>query len=352
MLAINCKSLRKSINKHPLSYLQGGSLIIGVTGTNGSGKDTVGDILKEIGFNFFSCSQIIREEAAERNIYTNRENMIALGNELRETFGAGILSRRICQRIKENGLENVVVASIRHPAEIEELKKTFSDFILIAVDAPLEVRYQRVRERNHATDEVSFEDFQKHELLELNGKESQQQLRTVMSIADYKLLNDSSFDDLKKKVKSIIDSLKESPKRVSWQEYFMRIAKQVATRSTCDRKRVGCVIVGNKTILSTGYNGSIRGMPHCDDVGHDMENGHCIATVHAETNAIIQAAKNGVKLEGAELYTTSSPCWNCFKLIANSGIKKIYYGEFYRSEKSKKIAEQIGIELIKIDLTS
>lgn len=324
-------------------------MIIGVTGTNGSGKDTVGDILKEMGFNFFSCSQIIREEAAERNININRDNMIALGNELRETFGAGILTRRIFHKIKSNGLEKVVVGSVRHPSEVEELKK-MGEFILIAVDAPLELRYSRIRERNDSTDEVSFDEFQRHELMELNGRESQQQLRNVMALADYKILNDSSFDDLKKKVKSIIDSLQTAPKRLGWPDYFMGIAKQVASRSTCDRKRVGCVIVADKTILSTGYNGSIRGMPHCDDVGHDMDNSHCVATIHAEANAILQAAKNGVKLDRAELYTTSSPCWNCFKLIANSGIKKIYYHEFYRDDKSKKIAKQIGIELVKMGL--
>src|SRR5262245_29792454 len=102
--------------------------------------------------------------------------------------------------------------------------------------------------------------------------------------------------------------------RVDWHTYFMNIAHQAATRSTCDRKHVGAVIVRDKTILSTGYNGSIRGMPHCDEVGHLMENDHCVATVHAEANAIIQAAKNGVRIEGSELYTTASPCWNCFKL--------------------------------------
>ena len=134
--------------------------------------------------------------------------------------------------------------------------------------------------------------------------------------------------------------------RVDWHEYFMSIARQVATRSTCDRKHVGAVVVRERTILSTGYNGSIRGMPHCDDVDHDLENGHCVATVHAEANAIIQAAKNGVQVDGAEIYTTASPCWNCFKLIANSGIRQIYYGEFYRDEKSPQVARELGIELV------
>ena len=133
--------------------------------------------------------------------------------------------------------------------------------------------------------------------------------------------------------------------RVDWHTYFMNIARQAATRSTCDRKQVGAVIVRDRTILSTGYNGSIRGMPHRDDVGHLMEGGHCVATVHAEANAIIQAAKIGVPVEGAELYTTASPCWSCFKLIANSGIRTIYYGEFYRDQKSVEVAKSAGIKL-------
>ena len=134
--------------------------------------------------------------------------------------------------------------------------------------------------------------------------------------------------------------------RVSWDQYFMDIAKQVATRATCDRKHVGAVIVRGRTILSTGYNGSIRGLPHCDDVGHMMENGHCVATVHAEANAIIQAATNGVGIDGATIYTTASPCWPCFKLIANAGLVRIVYGEFYRDPRIFEIASRLDLELV------
>ncbi len=134
--------------------------------------------------------------------------------------------------------------------------------------------------------------------------------------------------------------------RSDWDSYFMEIAKVVATRATCDRKHVGAVVVRDRTILSTGYNGSIRGMPHCDEVGHMMENGHCVATIHAEANAILQAAKNGVAIEGAEVYITASPCWPCFKLIANTGIKRIVFGEFYRDERIFDIAARVGIELV------
>ena len=129
----------------------------------------------------------------------------------------------------------------------------------------------------------------------------------------------------------------------------MDIAAQVATRATCDRKHVGAVIVRDRTILSTGYNGSIRGMPHCDEVGHMMENGHCVATVHAEANAILQAAKNGVRIDGATLYTTASPCWPCFKLIANSGCVRIVYGEFYRDPRIFEVAAQLKLELVSLE---
>lgn len=134
--------------------------------------------------------------------------------------------------------------------------------------------------------------------------------------------------------------------RIGWNDYFMGIARVVATRSTCDRKNVGAVIVRDRTILSTGYNGSIRGLPHCSEIGHMMEDGHCVATVHAEANAILQAAKNGVRIDGAEIYSTASPCWSCFKMIANAGIRTIYYGEFYRDERIFRYAELAGIALV------
>ena len=134
--------------------------------------------------------------------------------------------------------------------------------------------------------------------------------------------------------------------RLSWDEYFMTIAYQVSTRATCDRKHVGAVIVRDKAILSTGYNGSIRGLGHCDEEGHLMDNGHCVRTVHAEANAIIQAASHGTSIEGAGIYVTASPCWNCFKMLANAGITRIVFGEFYRDDRIFELSERLGIELV------
>ncbi len=137
--------------------------------------------------------------------------------------------------------------------------------------------------------------------------------------------------------------------RASWDEYFMRIAREVSTRSTCDRKHVGAVIVRDKSILATGYNGSIRGLPHCHEEGHMLEDGHCVRTIHAEANAIIQAAKNGVRIEDGTLYVTASPCWGCFKMIANAGLVRVVYGEFYRDERIFVTARELHIELVKLE---
>ncbi len=136
--------------------------------------------------------------------------------------------------------------------------------------------------------------------------------------------------------------------RMSWDDYFMSIAAMVSSRSTCPRKSVGAVIVRDHTILSTGYNGSIRGLGHCTEDGCMMEDDHCVATIHAEANAIIQAARNGVMLDGAQCYVTASPCWNCFKMLANVGVNRIVYGEFYRDERVFGVADQLGIEMVEV----
>jgi dCMP deaminase len=138
--------------------------------------------------------------------------------------------------------------------------------------------------------------------------------------------------------------------RVSWDRYFMNLAVQAATRSTCPRKHVGAVIVREKTILSTGYNGSIRGAPHCTEAGCLMDNDHCVRTVHAEANALIQAARNGVRLDDSQIYVTASPCFDCFKLIVNAGIRTVYYGEFYRDERVLEFARQAKIRMIDLGL--
>ena len=140
----------------------------------------------------------------------------------------------------------------------------------------------------------------------------------------------------------------ETAVRKSWDEYFMDIAQEVATRATCDRKRVGCVLVKDKYIIATGYNGSVAGLPHCDEAGHMMEGTHCVRTTHAEVNAVVQAAKHGVSSDGCTAYVTASPCWHCFKILASGGVRRIVFGEFYRDERLFDAAGILGIELVDI----
>lgn len=135
--------------------------------------------------------------------------------------------------------------------------------------------------------------------------------------------------------------------RPGWDRYFIEIAKVVATRSTCERKQVGCVLVKDRRILSTGYGGSIRGQPHCTDVGCDKgPDGGCQRTVHSEMNAIAQAASNGVSTEGATAYVTLSPCSWCFKSLVNAGIKRIVFAEEYRIKPDYELAKRCGVEMI------
>lgn len=120
--------------------------------------------------------------------------------------------------------------------------------------------------------------------------------------------------------------------RPDWNLYFMKFAEAASTRGTCKRLAVGAVIVVDKQVVATGYNGSAPGQPHCLDVGCDMEDGHCVRTIHAEMNAIAQAAKRGVRIDGATVYCTAAPCWPCFRVLLNAGVKHFVYASAYRCE--------------------
>lgn len=134
--------------------------------------------------------------------------------------------------------------------------------------------------------------------------------------------------------------------RPSWDEYFLQIAFTVAQRSTCDRAHVGCVLVRDRRILTTGYNGAPAGLPHCDDVGHLLVDGHCVRTLHAEQNALIQAALHGVGTEGATAYVTHQPCLTCAKMLINAGVRRVVYAGNYPDEYSRQFLVAAGVELV------
>jgi dCMP deaminase len=129
--------------------------------------------------------------------------------------------------------------------------------------------------------------------------------------------------------------------RKTWNQYFINLAELVSTRSTCNRKNVGCVIVKENNILATGYNGSLTKDEHCDETNHLIVDNHCIRTIHAERNAIFQAAKNGVCLKDATAYVNVEPCWECFKSLVSSGIINIYYQSDYPNSNNVYIKEYL-----------
>lgn len=134
--------------------------------------------------------------------------------------------------------------------------------------------------------------------------------------------------------------------RPSLDEYFLSIAAVVATRATCDRAKIGAVLVRDKYIISTGYNGAPRGLLHCDEVGHLMENGHCVRTTHAEQNAILQAAVHGNSTRETTLYSTHSPCSICTRIILNAQVKRVVALNFYRDASVIEMFKQAGVTLL------
>jgi len=147
--------------------------------------------------------------------------------------------------------------------------------------------------------------------------------------------------------------MNKAPERIPWDHYFMKIAQLVAERSTCIRRKVGAVIVRDKHILTTGYNGAPKGLPHCTDVGclreelgiPSGERVEICRGIHAEQNALVQAARFGISLEGGTLYSSTQPCVTCAKLLINAGIVKILYLEGYADKLGKEMLSEAGVEL-------
>jgi len=135
--------------------------------------------------------------------------------------------------------------------------------------------------------------------------------------------------------------------RPGWDTYFLEIARTVATRATCPRASVGAVLVRDKRILTTGYNGAPPGVSHCSDVGCTMVDGHCQRATHAEANAIVQGALHGVGLKGATAYCTHQPCSGCTKLLLSAGITRIVYQDAYPDAVAELLLAEAGVEAVR-----
>ncbi len=176
-------------------------MIIGITGTFASGKDTVAEYLEKKGFEHFSLSDEIRKIAADRGIETTRDNLRELGNSLRDEFGPDYLPKRVLQQAKT---DKILISSIRQPAEALYLKKN-KGFVLLGIDAPIELRFERLRLRARPGDPQTLEELKDKEAKEMESKgPNAQKIHECMNMADYKIINDGNFEKLYKEVDDVI----------------------------------------------------------------------------------------------------------------------------------------------------
>ncbi|HEY2932326.1 MAG TPA: deaminase [Acidobacteriota bacterium] len=324
-------------------------MIIGLTGRNAAGKGEVADYLKRRGFQYFSLSDVIREELARSGREITRENLIRAGTELRQKYGHGYLAEQIARKI--HGDRNYVIDSIRNPSEVSVFRRD-PRFVLLHVAANPEVRFRRMQGRGRENDPLTLEHFRQLEEREASSDESAQQLHEVQRMADVTIENNESVDRLHQDVHQMVQSIAREQKRPDWDQYFMQIAQVTALRSNCIKRKVAAVIVRDRRVISSGYNGTPRGTKNCYEGGCPRCNGtaasgsaleECLCS-HGEENAITQAAYHGVSVKGATLYTTFAPCLLCTKMIINSGIAEVVYNEEYPlNETAFRLLKEAGV---------
>jgi dCMP deaminase len=325
-------------------------MLIGLTGRNAAGKGEVAKYLQTKSFYYYSLSDAIREELRTRKQVVSRDSLIQVGNELRQRFGPSVLADRIIELTQPD--RNYVIDSIRNPAEVASLRKACKEFKLIRVDAPVQTRFERTVARRRENDPMTFEAFVALDNREATGDPTSQNLDEVERLADEVLINDASLEELRPKIDVMVGRLLQDVRRPHWDQYFMDIARVVASRSNCMKRKVAAVIVLDKRIISTGYNGTPRGTKNCNEGGCPRCNNmaasgtsldECLCS-HGEENAIVQASYHGVSLKDATIYSTFAPCLMCAKMIINSGIREVVYSTEYPLNTSAfQLFRQAGV---------
>lgn len=330
-------------------------MIIGVAGLNGAGKGEVVAYLEERSFYAMSLSDVIRRELADQGLEESRERMIDTGRALRAVGGQGVLAEKLVARLLPD--RNYAIDSIRHPAEVEAFRASGQPFHLVWVEADSRLRFDRLAARGRPGDPTTHD-----QLLELEGRElgsadpAAQQLLAVRDLADSTIENESEMGSLHAAVQQLLERVQYF-ERPGWDEYFMDIARVVASRSNCVKRKVAAVVTKDRRIISTGYNGTPRGTRNCNEGGCPRCNSfapggtrldECLCS-HGEENALTQAAYHGVSLREATIYTTCSPCLQCTKMIINAGLVEVVYNADYPlGQTSLDLLDEAGIRLRKL----
>ena len=327
-------------------------MIIGLTGENCSGKGTIAEYLEKKGFAYYSLSDAIRDELKLENKEITRDNLIKKGNELREKHGPAVLAKKISEKLSRD--RNYVIDSIRNVHEAKELMK-LKDFTLVYVTAPAKIRFERMKLRARENDPKDYVEFLGLEETERKNKDDKKQnIEQTAKLAKKTIVNEDDFSKLHDDVDHLLAELSGEFKvaRPSWDEYFMNIAQVVATRSNCMKRKVAAIIVKDKRIISTGYNGTPRGVKNCNEGGcarcnNFTESGKNLADCvcsHGEENAIVQASYHGIAIKESTIYSTYSPCLLCTKMIINAGIGEVVYNTDYPlAEQSFELLRNAGI---------
>jgi dCMP deaminase len=332
-------------------------MILGIAGLYASGKGEAIHFLVARSFAAFSLSDVIREELARRGESEGRERMIEFGNALRAEGGPGALAQRLLPKLQRD--RNTVIDSIRHPGEVEVLRGASKDFRLVWIDAAEPARLERIRSRARAGDPTTLAELRRLEGRELGSADpAAQQLLAVRALADDVVVNDGSLAELHEQLQRLLRS-NLGFERPDWDEYFMNIARVVAARSNCVKRKVASVITVDRRIIATGYNGTPRGVTNCNEGGCPRCNafapagsglGDCVCS-HGEENALVQAAYHGVAVRGATLYTTFCPCLLCTKMIINAGIAEVVYSAAYPlGDLSLALLREAGVKVRQVEV--
>ncbi|HII53628.1 TPA: AAA family ATPase [Candidatus Micrarchaeota archaeon] len=329
-------------------------MIIGLTGKNCAGKTTIAEYLVRKGFVYLSLSDVIRDALTTDSKEFTRENMIDKGNALRAAHGPGYIASKTMEKFQPG--KNYVIDSIRNPNEVAELK-TLDSFILINVISDDKTRFERMKNRMRPGDPSTFEEFMRYEQLEAGSDNvNAQQMDETCRMAHESIRNNDIIEELYNDIDLLLRRLlkKIKSKRPSWDEYFMNIAKVVASRSNCMKRHVAAVIVKDGRIISTGYNGTPRKTRNCDEGGCPRCNSfaesgtkleECLCS-HGEENAIVQASYHGISIKESVIYTTFSPCLICTKMIINAGIAEVVFNSKYpMSELSIALLTEAGVKV-------
>lgn len=324
-------------------------MIFGLTGRNGAGKGEAAEFLKSKGFYYYSLSDVVRDEVRRRGLEMTRENLLVTGRDLRARFGTGFLAQEILDRLEPD--KNYVIDSFRHPDEVAVFR-ALPDFRLLAVEADLEVRFERLRRRERENDPRSLDEFERLEERESGGSVEGQDLPATEALADVRVTNNTDLEHFREVLASLVSRFLTDFRRPSWDEYFMKLALVASLRSNCIKRKVAAVIVRDKRVISTGYNGTPRGTKNCYEGGCPRCNSladsgtrleECLCS-HGEENAITQAAYHGVSVKGGTLYSTFAPCLLCTKMIINAGIREVVYNMDYPlNETSFALFEEAGV---------